>query len=143
MAMTNDLPHDQPSILGPTLRFKGELHAEEDLMIKGHVEGAISHSQRLTICREGHVKGDIEGQIIAVEGTVEGDLTAAVSIAVMSGSSVTGDVRAPSVSIVEGANFNGNVFMEPSKVARTTARPADNRTTPAIPPDYPRPPKGL
>jgi cytoskeletal protein CcmA (bactofilin family) len=131
MATTNDPPKDLPSILGQTLRFKGELRAEEDLMIKGRIEGSITHSQRLTICREGHVKGDIEGQVIIVEGTVEGDLTAAVSVAVMAGSSVTGDVRAPSVSIVEGANFNGNVFMEPNKSVRAL-RPVESPTLPAL-----------
>ena len=118
MSTVTEPLRDQASILGPTLRFKGELRAEEDLLIKGHIEGSITHSQRLTICREGHVKADIQGQIIAVEGTVEGDLTATVSVGVIAGSNVTGNIRAPSVSIVEGANFNGNVFMEANKSAR-------------------------
>lgn len=129
MANQNDPPRDTVSILGPSLRFKGELHADEDLMIRGHVEGSITHSQRLTICRDGHVKADIQGQVIAVEGTVDGDLTATTSVAVMESARLTGDVRAPSVSIVEGANFNGSVLMD-GKPARSTkqsdGRPAQS-----------------
>jgi cytoskeletal protein CcmA (bactofilin family) len=126
MGSQNDPPREQASILGPTLRFKGELHADEDLMIRGQIEGSITHSQRLTICREGHVKAGIKGQVIVVEGTVEGDLNATTSVAVMETAHLTGDVSAPSVSIVEGATFNGSVLMETGKTARSS-RQSDGR----------------
>jgi cytoskeletal protein CcmA (bactofilin family) len=135
MGSPNDLPRDTASILGPSLRFKGELQADEDLLIRGKVEGSIKHSQHLTICRDGQVKADIEGQVIAVEGTVDGDLTATTSVAVMGGAKLTGDVCAPSVSIVEGANFNGSVIMDSAKPARShrrsDGRPAATATTSA------------
>ena len=141
MGSPNDLPRETASILGPSLRFKGELHAEEDLLIRGKVEGLITHTQHLTICRDGNVKADIEGQVIAVEGTVEGDLTATTSVAVMNSANLTGDVCAPSVSIVEGANFNGSVVMDSNKPARshrrTDGRPASASTSA---PEAPRAP---
>ena len=31
------------SVIGPTLVIKGELSADEDLIIVGHVEGTIAH----------------------------------------------------------------------------------------------------
>ncbi len=80
-------------------------------MIRGHVEGSITHTQKLTVCREGNVKANIQGQVISVEGTVDGDLTATTSVTVTQTGRLSGDVRAPSVSIVEGANFNGSVVM--------------------------------
>src|SRR5258708_38307073 len=36
------------SVLGPTLRFRGELSAQEDLIIQGSVEGSIPQTQGLT-----------------------------------------------------------------------------------------------
>jgi len=129
MASSNDSQRDHVSILGPTLRFKGALHADEDLMIRGHVEGSITHSQRLTICRDGKVKADIQGQTIAVEGLVEGDLSASTSVAITETGKLRGDVEAPSVSIVDGASVNGSVTMktggEPARSRRQTdGRPA-------------------
>ena len=59
------------SVLGPTLRFKGELTAEEDLLILGSVEGSIKHTARLTVGEEGSVKADIEAANIAVDGKVQ------------------------------------------------------------------------
>ena len=44
---------ERASILGPTLYFKGDLTAEEDLLIQGRVEGSITHTQRLTVGPQG------------------------------------------------------------------------------------------
>jgi cytoskeletal protein CcmA (bactofilin family) len=50
---------ERASILGPTLYFKGDLSAEEDLLIQGRVEGSITHTQRLTVGAQGTVKANI------------------------------------------------------------------------------------
>jgi cytoskeletal protein CcmA (bactofilin family) len=49
---------------------------------------------------------------IDVEGRVQGDMHAKKSIKVSQSAIVRGNIRAPSVSITEGANFNGGVTME-------------------------------
>lgn len=136
MSSANDPQREQVSILGPTLRFKGELHADEDLMIHGHVEGTIFHSQRLTVCRDARVKGDIQGSVIAVEGHVEGDLSASTSIAITESGHLEGDVSAPSVSIVDGARVNGSVTMQATGKPARSHRQSDGR--PAGPTEAPR-----
>ena len=55
---------ERASILGPTLYFKGDLTAEEDLLIQGRVEGSITHTQRLTVGPQGTVKANIKAQLI-------------------------------------------------------------------------------
>ena len=67
---------ERVSVLGPTLHFKGELHADEELLIKGRIEGSITHSQRVTVSAEGTVTANVRAQMIVVEGTVTGDLQA-------------------------------------------------------------------
>jgi cytoskeletal protein CcmA (bactofilin family) len=128
-----DSVKDRTSVLGPTLRFKGELHAEEELLIKGQIEGSITHTQRLTVCAEGIVKANIRAQMIAVEGTVDGDLQADKNVQVKESARVKGNIRAPSVSIVEGAHFNGNVMMEPPKGAVVSPKPVAAEATPRVP----------
>jgi cytoskeletal protein CcmA (bactofilin family) len=102
---------DRASILGPTLYFKGDLSAEEDLLIQGRVEGSVTHTQRLTVGAQGTVKANIKAQLIVVEGTVDGDLHAEKSVFVKDTAKVSGNIVAPSVSIQEGANFTGNIDM--------------------------------
>jgi cytoskeletal protein CcmA (bactofilin family) len=130
MSTMLELSRDLGSALGPSLRFKGELIADEDLQIKGQVDGSIKHTKRLTICREGQVKADLQGQIVAIEGSVKGDVTAAVSVAMLAGSTLEGDVLAPSVSIVEGSDFNGNVYMQPAKAAAAVQAPHQRSCAP-------------
>jgi len=124
---SSDKPRDDGSVLGPTLRFKGELTAGEDLLIEGQIIGTIKHSRRLTIGKQGHVKAQIEGHIVSIAGTVEGDVQAQTSVAVMETGRLSGDIRAPSVSIVDGADFSGNVIMDTSKRARGAGRDTDKR----------------
>ena len=114
-----DTATERTSVLGPTLRFKGELHADEELMIRGHIEGSITHSQRITVCGEGVVKANISAQTIVVEGTVEGDLQAEKAVQIKETARLKGNVHAPSVSIVDGAQFNGSVAMDVAKRAAT------------------------
>ena len=113
--------NDRTSVIGPTLYFKGDLSAEEDLLIQGRVEGSVSHTQRLTVGPQGTVKANIRAQLIVVEGTVDGDLSAEKSIVVKESAKIVGNIAAPSVSIAEGATFSGNIDMGPKKEA--AARP--------------------
>src|SRR3984893_4423597 len=103
---------ERASILGPTLYFKGDLTAEEDLLIQGRVEGSITHTQRLTVDTQGKVKANIRAQLIVVQGTVEGDLHAEKSVSVKETAKIIGSIYAPSVSIMEGASFSGTIDTE-------------------------------
>jgi len=105
------------SVLGPTLRFRGELSAQEDLIIQGSVEGSITHTQSLTVGTDGTMKGDIRARVIIVDGKVEGDLYATESVSIRATAKVKGNVFAPRVGITEGAFFQGQVEMQPSGAA--------------------------
>jgi len=115
MNNSHDSAKERPSLLGPTLYFKGDLSAEEDLVIQGRLEGSITHTQRLTVGAQGTVKANVRAQSIIVEGTVEGDLRAEKSIVVKETAKVTGNISAPTISIVEGACFKGNIDMDGKK----------------------------
>jgi cytoskeletal protein CcmA (bactofilin family) len=105
------------SVLGKTLVFKGELSADEDLILQGRVEGSIHHTQSLTVGIDGVVIGDTHARSIVVEGTVEGDLRGVVSVLIAATATVRGNISAPRVGIMEGANFNGSVDMSSVQAA--------------------------
>ncbi len=107
-----DSASEKVSVLGPTLVFKGELSADEDLMLKGRVEGSIRHTANLRIGQEGSVRGNIEARNIIVDGTVEGDLHGSGSVTVRESAKVTGNIFAPRVTLDEGARFKGTIDMD-------------------------------
>jgi len=104
--------HSKVSVLGPSIRFKGELIADEDLVIQGQVEGSILHTRSLTIGAQGRVQGDVKARRINVEGTVHGDLYALEGVTLRQGALVTGNVYANKISIADGARLNGRVDMD-------------------------------
>jgi cytoskeletal protein CcmA (bactofilin family) len=125
MSNPYDNASDKISVLGPTLVFKGELSAEEDLMLKGRVEGSITHTASLRIGEEGSVKGNIKAKYITVEGHVEGDLHGSGSVTVKESAQVIGNIFAPRVSLIEGARFKGSIDMEHGEKAASAPRPKE------------------
>src|SRR3984893_12693422 len=113
---------ERASVLGPTLYFKGDLTAEEDLLIQGRLEGSITHTQRLTVGPQGTVKANIKAQLIIVEGTVEGDLQAEKSVFVKESAKICGNIYAPTVSILEGASFSGSIDMDGKKSGQSQGK---------------------
>lgn len=113
------VPESAPraSVLGPTLRFRGELTADEDLIIQGSVDGAIKHTQSLTIGADGSMRGDIQARVIVIDGKVDGDLFATECVNIRATAKVKGNVFAPRVAIQDGAFFQGQVDMQPAVVA--------------------------
>ena len=99
------------SVLGPTLKFKGELTAEEDLVIEGSFEGSIEHTSNLTIGESGRLNGTVSAEHVAVEGYVEGEIHGTQSVTIRETANITGKVASPLVSLLEGATFNGNIDM--------------------------------
>jgi len=103
--------HKKESVLGPTLKFKGDLTASEDLLIQGKVEGSIKHTSNLTIGEEGNVKANIEAEFICVEGKVSGDLQGSKSVVIKDTANIEGNIYSPTVSLLEGSTFNGKIDM--------------------------------
>ena len=120
------------SVLGPTLKFKGELTAEEDLMIQGSIEGSIKHSSSLTIGESGHIKANVSAEYIAVEGNVEGDIHGSQSVTVRETANISGNISSPTVSLLEGATFNGNIDMTGKALDTPAEDPATPKATEAV-----------
>jgi cytoskeletal protein CcmA (bactofilin family) len=105
------------AVLGPTLRFKGDLSAEEDFILQGRIQGSIHHTQRLIIGTQGAVTGNIFARIVVVDGHVEGDLHGKEAVVIHETGRVVGNIYAPRVGISDGAVFNGRIDMTGTNVA--------------------------
>lgn len=100
------------SVIGETLHFKGELSAGEDLVIEGKVEGTVNQGKCcLTVKPKGIMLANVNATKIFIEGRVEGDLSATVSVTIRESGKVKGNIVAPTVAIEEGATFNGSIDM--------------------------------
>ncbi len=105
-------------VIGPTLVFKGELSADEDLIIEGQIEGTIvHHKMNLTVGKQGRVKADIDATSVIIEGQLVGDIRSDGIVSLAKGADVKGNIFCARIVMEEGARFEGKIDMgEPPKV---------------------------
>jgi len=109
------------AVLGPTLRFKGDISAQEDFILQGRVEGSIHQAQRIVIATGGAVIGTIHARMVMVDGTVQGDVYGLESVTVQKTGRVVGNIFAPRVVLADGAHFNGRIDMSGASVVAHNA----------------------
>lgn len=104
------------AVIGESITIQGDLSGEEDLKILGRVQGTVDvKGNSVTIGQTGHVKADVYGKSIIVEGRVEGNLFGGEQIVLRSTGEVRGNLTAPRVSLEDGAQFKGAIDMEPKR----------------------------
>lgn len=120
------------SVIGPTLIFKGELTANEDLVIEGQIEGSIAHQDKnLTVGKQGRVKADIHAQLVEVLGEVNGNIRADKLVKLRSTAVVNGNIVCSRIVMEDGAYFSGSVKMERVTKQQPKLKVAEN--TDAVP----------
>jgi len=111
------------SVIGPTLVFKGELSADEDLIIEGQIEGTIAHHKKhLTVGEQGRVMADIHASSVIVLGKGVGDIHSESIVSLTKSSDVKGNIYCARISMEDGARFEGSIDMgerEKAPVAAT------------------------
>ena len=106
--------------LGRTLVIKGELTAEENLIIEGTVEGNISVPEHaVAVGRTAHVSADIMASTVTILGEASGRFTASKKIELRQTARVVGGIIATKIEIIEGAIFEGSI--DPSKTETAVA----------------------
>jgi len=100
------------TVIGPQVRFQGEIAGRTNLEIRGQLEGTAEIEGLVVLRKEGRCRGQIKATSALLEGALEGTVEAAEKIELGSTARVTADLRARSVAIAEGSYFQGKVQME-------------------------------
>ena len=107
-ALLGSKPGSTP--INPSLRIKGEITGNEDLIVHGHVEGSIDLGEGLlVVAKDGRVDADVSARVITVEGWAKGDLRAREQIIVRRTGRVDGSITAPRIALDFGCAFSGAI----------------------------------
>jgi cytoskeletal protein CcmA (bactofilin family) len=106
------------------LILKGDLSAEEDMVIEGSVSGGSIDmpSYALTIGPQAQVDARVLARDVTIYGTLRGKVTALEILDIREGAKVAGDLAAPSVALAEGAHVQGRVETKRVDAAMHVAR---------------------
>ncbi len=113
---------DKETVIAAGTRIVGGVRGEEDLTVKGRIDGHIELTETLTIEPGGVVQAQIEVKSLIVNGVLVGNARASGSIRLGEKARVVGDLSAPRITVAAGAAFRGKIEM-----GEGGARPADKQ----------------
>jgi len=95
--------------IGAAMRIKGEIHAREELMVDGDVEGVMESESLLTVGPNGKVRANIKAKDVTIYGSVHGNVEVTGKIAIREQGSLIGNIKSSGISIDDGAYFKGSI----------------------------------
>src|ERR1044072_2104553 len=114
MAQTKDLSGlggMGTTVIGESILISGKLTGDEDLTVRGRVEGELTLSKTLIVETTGVVKANVAVKNAIISGVVVGNINATESVELTREGRMVGDIHSPRVIIVDGASFRGRVDM--------------------------------
>jgi cytoskeletal protein CcmA (bactofilin family) len=118
-----DVSVDGRLVLEPSALVSGNVRATS-CRVDGLVEGRMECSQDLELGPNGRLNADVlAGRQFNVGGEVHGNIASGGLVHVLATAKVNGDIRARSIIVDEGAQFNGSCSMRPQ-----TQRPARQKS---------------
>jgi cytoskeletal protein CcmA (bactofilin family) len=104
-------PQRSNTILGSSFTIKGDVSADENIIIAGSVDGTIESTRDVTITSEGRIKANIRGATVTISGKVRGNVAATVKVDLTSTGQLEGNIQSPKLAIAESALFKGSIDM--------------------------------
>jgi len=94
--------------IGASIVIKGDLTADENVVIAGRVQGTISVEKHSVTVRPGaELEADVDARAIVVGGQVKGTISAAETLELQRTAIVQGEIVAAAIRLDDGAVFNG------------------------------------
>lgn len=108
-----DKKHETEKVLDVDASMQGTLIFKDpvNLRINGRFEGTLNTKGSLFIGEHAVVNADVTGDSIVVAGKVNGNINALKELKLISPACVVGDIKAPLLSVAEGAVLEGNSRM--------------------------------
>jgi cytoskeletal protein CcmA (bactofilin family) len=92
-------------------RVSGQLSFQGPARIDGIVDGEIQCNGKLIIGEGAEIRAKISGQIVVIQGRVEGNVTAKEKVELIAPGRLYGNISAPRLVITDGVVFDGDCSM--------------------------------
>jgi len=110
--------------IAPHTRIQGELHLDGPAVIGGRLQGNVTAADAVEVSAEGVVDGNVQGVTVTINGTVKGNVLAALECRLGPKARVAGDICTANLTIAQGARFIGQVCVG-DDVSETPTREAE------------------
>ncbi len=107
-------PGGSETIVGASVKLKGNLRSDGDILIEGVVTGDLKTKGSVRVGENANVIANVKAENVAVSGSVQGNVEVKDRLEISSTGRVLGDISANVLSIAPGAVFTGKCMMPES-----------------------------
>lgn len=100
---------DAETIIGPSIKVKGNFQGKGNIVIEGIVEGSVKTQADLFVGEDAKVIANIESGNASIHGEVHGNIKNRGYLAIGKTARISGDIQYVELSIEKGALINGNL----------------------------------
>jgi|SRR5579884_2203721 len=95
------------TFLGRGVDFQGVIRFEGTVRVDGRLEGEIHTKGTLIVGEHAMIKGTVSAGVLVCGGKIHAAVTATEKVQLLKSAVVIGDIRAPLISMEEGAHHHG------------------------------------
>jgi cytoskeletal protein CcmA (bactofilin family) len=99
------------TIVGTSVKLKGNLKSDGDIIVDGVVAGEIKTKGSVKIGKNANIIASIKAKNVSVSGIVQGNIEVSDRLELLETGKVLGDISANVLSIAAGAVFTGKSQM--------------------------------
>jgi len=99
------------TIVGASVKLKGNLKSDSDITIEGIVTGEVKTKGSVIIGKNANIVASVKAKNISISGAVQGNVEATDRLEITETGKVLGDISANVLSVAPGAVFTGKSQM--------------------------------
>lgn len=103
------------TIIGPSVKVEGNFTGEGNVIVEGILKGTLKTKQNLRVGAGAKIGANIQAQNAIIAGEIKGNIKAVEKIELKSTAKIFGDLDCKTLSIENGALFQGKCCMIPEE----------------------------
>lgn len=102
---------DAETIIGPSIRVKGNFNGKGNIVIDGVLEGSLKTDANVFIGEKARVNANIDANEALISGEISGNIKIKKYLSIGKNAHITGDVQCGEISIERGALISGRIIV--------------------------------
>ncbi len=111
-SMSQEKLKDVETIIGPSIKVKGNFHGKGNIVVEGILEGSLKTNASLLIGEKAKVSANIEAKEAIINGEIKGNIKTRKSLSLGKTARIIGDITCSEISVAKGAYINGHCLMQ-------------------------------
>jgi cytoskeletal protein CcmA (bactofilin family) len=96
------------SLIAPDIAIEGKIEGAGHVRIAGRFKGDVNVNGDLTIEAKANVAGSVRAEKVVIAGDLVGNIEAAAQVELLQSGSLTGDLKAGSLTVAAGSRMRGH-----------------------------------